>query len=122
MNSAEQVLAVADITFDKCNVMFAVKLIDITISLEETVFSRKVNFRFTLDQLLVSLSVFLQIFDCNEFQVIFLSQLYQLRSTHHGAVISHDFAAESAFVHTGKSQKVHCCFSVSVSFKNSIRL
>ena len=119
---AEQIFTVADFAFDESNMMFTVKLVDIAVSLEIAVFCRHIYNCFAFDQLLVALAVVLQIFDCDEFKIVFLGKFYELRCTHHGSVFLHDFAAESTFLKSCQSQQINCCFCVAVSFQNTVFL
>ena len=47
----EQIFTVAYITFHKCHMVLSIEFVDISISLEITVFRRHVHYRLTLHQL-----------------------------------------------------------------------
>ena len=54
-------------------------------------------------QLFMAFAVILQIPNGNEFDIPLLCQLHQLRRTHHGTILTHDFAAQPTFLQACQS-------------------
>ena len=122
MHSAEQIFTVAYITFHKCHMVLSIELVDISVSLEITVFRRHVHYRLTLHQFFMLFPVVLQHLDGDEFHIVLFGQLEQLALSHHRAVILHDLAAEPALLQSCKPQKIDRSLCVAVPFEDSVPL
>lgn len=97
MNSAQEILSIADISLYEGYVMLSVQLVYISVSLELTVFCGQIDAGFAIYELFMLFSVVLELFNGYELHIVFLCQFYELRSSHHSSVFFHDFAAKSAF-------------------------
>ena len=75
MNAAQNILSVADVTLYQSDVMFPGDITDISVSLEFSVFGRKLDRRFPTDMLFMQAAVVLQILDCNTWDLILLCNL-----------------------------------------------
>ena len=122
VDPAEDVLTVADVPLHQSHVVLAVDLVHIAVGDEVAVAGRHFCFRHLFYQLFVFLPVFLQGFDGNEFYIKFLCQLLQFRCAHHGAVLPHDLAAETAFFQPCQTHQVYRSFRMTVSFQNAVFL
>ena len=103
MDSAKHILAITDIALYQCYMMLAIQQIDEAIRHKITVFRGHFNSCLLLYQLFMAFAVILQIPNGNEFDIPLLCQLHQLRRTHHGTILTHDFAAQPTFLQACQS-------------------
>ncbi len=98
MHPAQQVLPVGDIALYQRHVMLPVQLIHITVGPEISVFGGHLHIGHPLYQLVMDLPVLLQLGDGDQADPMLFGKGFQLRSTHHGAVLPHDLAAKPALL------------------------
>ena len=122
MNTAENVVSIADIAFNKSDMVFAVKLIYKSYSTEFAVFRRKLRICNTLNKFIMTFSVVFYRLYGSEFHSPFLSFFLKLSGTHHCTVVTHYFAAKTALFKSGKAHKIDGSLSMTVTFKYAVFL
>ena len=77
--------------------MITIQDIFISVNLKVTIFCRQFRICFTADQALMLQTIFNDISNRNNGQILFFCKLQQLCGTHHGSVLTHDLTAQSTW-------------------------
>ena len=122
VDSAQQTFAISDLTLHQGNVVLPVEFVDIAVGHEVAVFGRHLDDSFPFHQLLVLLAIILEHLDSDELHPVLLRQLKQLALSHHGTVILHDLAAETALLEACQPKQIHGSFRMSISLQHTVFL
>ena len=99
--------------------MLSCYVIHVTKYSKIAIFSWKLGICCLAYMLFMYSAIVLQIMNCYIFQIKFISKLPYSVGFHHVAVIFHNFTAHTTFLKSCKSHKINCCFSMTISYKNS---
>ena len=122
MDPAQHVLSVADVPLHQGHMMLAVQAVHIAIGGEVPVFGGHVDGGLPVHQLLVAFAVLLQVLDGDKGQAKALCQFHQLGGAHHGAVLPHDLAAQSAGLQPRQAAQVHGGLGVALPLQHTVGL
>ena len=122
MDPAQHILPVADVPLHQGHVVLAVQAVHIAIGGEVPVFGGHVDGGLPVHQLLVALAVLLQVLDGDKGQAKALCQFHQLGGAHHGAVLPHDLAAQSAGLQPRQAAQVHGGLGVALPLQHTVGL
>ena len=117
MYPAQYRFAVSDVPFYKGNVMFSIDFVDITISLENPVFSRHFSLSHSFHQDLCPTTVSDQVGHSNHLQTMPYGKFFQFGCPHHGTVFPHNFTTQAAFFEPGNTHQVDGGFGMSHTFE-----
>ena len=122
VDPAEDVLAVADVPLDQGDVVLSVQAVHEAVGNELAVFGGQFHRSDPIYQLFMALTIVLQVPNGDELDVVPFGQLCQLRSTHHGAVLPHDLAAQTALSQPRQPAQVHRGLGVAVPLQHAVLL
>ena len=117
MYPAQYRFAVSNVPFYKGNVMFSVDFIDITISLENPVFSGHFSLGHSFHQNLCPTTVSDQVGHSNHLQTMPHGKFFQLGCPHHGTVFPHNFTTQATFLEPGNTHQIDGSFGMSHTFE-----
>ena len=95
-----------DIALDQSDMVFARHLVDISVGTESTILGRQFGDRNLLDKFLGVTTIGDKVGDGNLDQIMLLGKLQEFGGTHHGTVLAHDFAAETALLETRQTAEI----------------
>ena len=115
MDTAQEVLAIADFAFDQGDVVFAGQVVDVAVDLEFAELRRHLGDGFADDVFVVAAAVVLEVVDGDEFQAVFIGDFPEVRRAHHRAVIGHDFTAQADLFEPCQAHEVDRGFCVAIA-------
>ena len=111
----DRFVSVFDNCFEAGDVVFSTYAINKALCYKISVLCRHGNRCNFIYQFFMALSVLLQILYGNKLYAHFLSHGFKFRSPHHCAVLTHYFAAKTAFLKSCQATQINCGFSMAVS-------
>ena len=120
VDAAEDVAAVADLTLDEGDVVFAVEAVDEAVGAEISEAGGQADLCHAVDQVVVAFAVVLEFLDAQEGDAPFFRQGLELCRPHHGAVLAHDLAAQAAGAQARQAAEVDGGLGVAVAFQDAV--
>ena len=121
MHTAENRLAIRNITHCECHVMFTIQLVDISTDRKLTVLCRELCLSHTLNEYFMLFSVLGKLLYGRYLQAVDLCKLHKIILSRHGSVVLHDLTAQSTRLKSCNLHEVYCRLCMSISLYDSAR-
>ena len=119
MDTAEHRLAVREVAHRQGYMVLTVRDIFIAVNRELAVLRRELRLGFLFDQGFRFQARTDQLFDRDDLDVVLLREFIELGRAHHRAVVTHDLAAEAAFLQAGEAHQVDGRFRVAGALQDT---
>ena len=120
MYAHQHVGAITDVPFHQGHMVFAIQLVHEGVRAKRSVARGHGRVGYFHHMAFVLLAVVLQRLDGDELQIESPGKLDQLGRAHHGTVLAHNLAAQTAFLKAGEAHQIDGGLGVAVAFQYAI--